>query len=111
MLVKLAELLSIRYPATAFEVGSATYAVWEEGNCVVDDDEGDEPHPVRAANPRATKIRDAPALGIIALTKKVEVLTDLSNMASEVSRFGNAIPLNSKFGTPANMAVVQHDTG
>ncbi len=77
---------------------------------MVDDDEGEEePHPTTAANPIAIKTRDILLLGIIEPLRgkwkfrQIEIWTNLSNMASEVSRFAITM-IDSKLGTPANMS-------
>jgi hypothetical protein len=66
MVAKLAVVLLILYPPTAFDVGRATYAVCEDGKEGGDvDEDGDEPHPASATNPSAIKIRDVRFPGII----------------------------------------------
>jgi len=117
MVVKAAELLSTWYAATAFEVGRATKARWDDGKGWEDDPEGeDEPHPTRVANPSASQTIEVRLLAVIEPPRGKrkfrhgEVSTDLRNMASEISRLGCDI-VNSKFRTPANMAVMENQTG
>ena len=98
-------------------VGRATKArCWFWNGWEGDDDEGEEePHPTTVASPIAIKIRDVRLLGIIEPLRgkwkfrQIEIWTNLRNMVSEVSRSRCNI-INSKLGTPANMAVMENQT-